>query len=387
MSGIDFPQDGVTVHARRDKQGRPTFEARLAYRGPLGSPSAPKVRFDLTQHEPLLDGVGRRAVFHAYSDALPADTAVATYTVDELMAEKLRALIERTRPRDLYDVVFILENRPEALNLERVRILLKEKCGVKQLPMPTARSLGDLVAASDELRSEWGNMLAHQLPELPPIEAVLARTPGLFLWIDGPPAVPSPALPAVQVGAGQELVASAGLQYWGTGVGLEAVRFAGANRLHVEFTYNGTRRLVEPYSLRRAGTGNVLLYGWEQGSTHIKAFDTARMVGVRATSVPFSPRYRIEFAAAGPIAAPLAVTPARSSGAALTGLYRPTSVSRVTRRRSTSRYGPVYVYECTVCGRHFPKRTQSTVLRPHKDRGGYSQCPGQRGYLVDTRYP
>jgi len=32
----------------------------------------------------------------------------------------------------------------------------------------------------------------------------------------------------VRAGAGEELVAAAGLQYWGSGLRLEAVRFAGA---------------------------------------------------------------------------------------------------------------------------------------------------------------
>ena len=55
LTGIDFPPDLVTVRSRHDGLGRPTFEARIAYRGPLGIPTYPRVIFDITQHEPVLD--------------------------------------------------------------------------------------------------------------------------------------------------------------------------------------------------------------------------------------------------------------------------------------------------------------------------------------------
>jgi len=300
LSGVGFPVNEISVRERNNLQGRPTFEAKAGYRGPLAVPSSPKVRLDITSHEPVLDGVARRAVFHAFPDVLPPETTVGTYTIDELFAEKLRALLERTRPRDLYDVVFILENRPGDLNLSRVRELLREKCGVKGIPAPSAESLLDAVRGSAELRTEWGNMLAHQLPELPPIEAYLTRAEALFGWIDGPEAAPV-VLGEIPILAGQEIVTAAGIQYWGSGSHIEASRFAGTNRLKIEFTYKGIRRTAEPYSLRRAtGTGNLLLYAWEDGETHIKAFDADRMSDVRATGIPFTPRYRVEFAAANP---------------------------------------------------------------------------------------
>ena len=39
--------------------------------------------------------------------------------------------------------------------------------------------------------------------------------------------------------------------------------------------------MVEPYSLREARTGNILLYGWERGSTHIKAFNVDKIDQLR----------------------------------------------------------------------------------------------------------
>jgi hypothetical protein len=101
-------------------------------------------------------------------------------------------------------------------------------------------------------------------------------------------------LEAVRLAAGQVRVAVRGGHYWGGGQRLEQVRFAGANRLVIEFTYHGARRRAEPYSFRRKGTGNLLLYAWEQGGRTIKSFNTAEMSDVSVTDLPFTPRYLVE---------------------------------------------------------------------------------------------
>ena len=72
------------------------------------------------------------------------------------------------------------------------------------------------------------------------------------------------------------------------------IRFAGSNRLLLEFDYHGQHHVAEPYSVRRAATiGNILLYAWETDVTHIKAFNGTKMQHVRATSTVFSIGTRI----------------------------------------------------------------------------------------------
>lgn len=39
LSGIEFRQDQIEVRPRQNKQGQPTFECRIPYRGPLAYPS------------------------------------------------------------------------------------------------------------------------------------------------------------------------------------------------------------------------------------------------------------------------------------------------------------------------------------------------------------
>ncbi len=105
ICGVQFPPDQIVVKARQDRQGRPTFQGRIAYQGPLSVPTWPKVLLDITRNEAILEPPVRRKVLHQYPDTLPKNVLVLTYSTEELFAEKVRALVERTRPRDLYDVV------------------------------------------------------------------------------------------------------------------------------------------------------------------------------------------------------------------------------------------------------------------------------------------
>ena len=375
LSGVEFPTDRVDVRDQRNRQGQPTFQGRIAYRGPLGIPTFPRVLLDITQHEAILDAPTERAIFHPYRDVLQDSITVVTYSFNELLAEKLRALLERSRPRDLYDVVFLLENSPESFDLMAARELFRGKCAAKQITAPSADGVVRVVEQAGELRSEWSNMLAHQLPVLPALDELLSRLPPLLAWVDEPRiAPPEVGLAAVAGGAGETIVAPAGIQYWGSGLPLEAIRFAGSSRLLVEFNYHGKHRIVEPYSLRRAlTTGNLLLYAWEQASAQIKAFKVAEMGDVRASGASFQPRFRVELTPHGGVSVPFTAQPVRLSYA------RPRLPSR------TRRSGPKYVFECTHCRKRFRHTKNDSALRRHKRKDSDWDCPGRRGYLVDTQ--
>lgn len=380
LSGLEFPPEAIVLRPRQNRQGQSTFEGRVGYRGPLAYPGTPKVLFDLTQHEAVVEPPADRPILHPYPDDLPEDATVRAYSFNELLAEKTRALFERSRPRDLYDVVHLLENAPDGLDLPRVRDLLIRKCESKGLVPPTAATLAAAVSGDAELRSEWANMLAHQLPALPDLDALLDKLPALLAWVDreAPVVLPESRLVAAPIPAREAPIVAPGIRFWGAGSPLETIRFAGSNRLLLEFDYNGRRRIAEPYSVRQAvTTGNVLLYAWEIGSTHIKAFNIAEMRNVRATGTVFSPRYRVEFSESGPV-------PIRT----LAQTFRPSPPRPSytgTSRRAANSFGPRYVFECPYCRKRFTHATNDSSLRKHKQPGGWGDCPGRQGYLVEMR--
>jgi predicted nucleotidyltransferase component of viral defense system len=374
LSGIEFAGDAVVVRERKDKAGRTTFEGKIGYRGPLLAPFFPRILFDLTQHEPILAEPVACAVFHPYPDALPSATTVRAYSLEELLGEKLRALIERTRPRDLYDVVYILNNHSSAIRFEIVSGLYREKCRIKGFEPLSSEAIVQIAKGNEELASEWANMLAHQLPQLPPLAMMLDRLGGLLGWLDVPKPSPPLRLTPVPARAGESLLAPIGVRYWGSGLPIEAIRFAGANRLLIEFNYHGKHRVAEPYSLRRPATGNLLLYAWERGAPTIKAFKVDEMSSVRAMNESFTPRFSVELTAGGPLQIPPSTTFTTRSSVV-------SSVPRGRRPRKLSRTGVEFRYECPVCGRTFRHSRQDSTLRPHKAPGG-GRCSGRRGIFL-----
>jgi len=368
-SGIEFSSDAIAVRARVDRQGRTTFEGKIGYRGPLAVPGWPRVLFDPTQHEPVVDEPVLRRVLHPYPDELPADALVPTYSMEELMAEKVRALYERCRPRDLYDVVYVLGDSSHGLDLPHAREVFEEKCTAKQLACPSVAEIVALVEHNAELRAEWANMLAHQLPQLPPIDGMIGRLETALAWLTPAPLAVAAAPPPLPAPATETIVAPDSARVWRSAVPLEAVRFAGANHLLVRFVYNGKPRTLEPYSLRRSARGNLLLYGWELESAQIKAFDVAKISQLSTTDRAFTPRYRVEFSPGAALAAPMLASVPR---------VRRTSTRQSRVRRHS---GPTYVYSCPICNREFRHQRRDPALRRHKGNEGW-YCTGRRGYLV-----
>ena len=368
-SGIEFSADALAVRARLDRQGRTTFEGKIGYRGPLAVPGWPRVLFDLTRHEPVVDEPVLRRILHPYPDDLPADALVHTYSMEELMAEKVRALCERCRPRDLYDVVYVLGDSSHGIDLPHTREVFEEKCAAKQLACPSVSEIVALTERNDELHAEWANMLAHQLPQLPPIDGMLGRLAEALAWLTPVPTAVAAAPPPLPAPGTETIIAPDSARVWRSAVPLEAVRFAGANHLLIRFVYSGKTRTLEPYSLRRSGRGNLLLYGWELESGQIKAFDVAKISQLSTTDRPFTPRYRVEFSPGAALAAPMLASVPRVRR----------TVTRPSRVRRHS--GPTYVYACPVCNREFRHERRDSTLRRHKGDGGW-YCTGRRGYLV-----
>lgn len=316
-TGIQVSDDGITVEERTNKLGQVTFDARISFRGPVAHEgSAPRIKFDLTKFELLGDESAQRAVFHAYSDAPDPSPVVRCYSLEELLAEKVRALAERAgRARDVYDVVNIGRSTAIEVDVAKARDLAKRKFEYKRLPVPTP----DTILAEIDwavVAGDWEHSLTHQLPVLPPVDEFRAALAEVLDWLFVParvqaalPSVPSRAgeapvratpFASAALGLGRRVGVAAGPTLGGLyGWMMERVRFAARNRLLARITYGGVSRLVEPYSLRMPRTGNLLLYVYEVqrgGATGegIKAFKVAQLGGVDVTNQSFQPRYAVE---------------------------------------------------------------------------------------------
>jgi predicted nucleotidyltransferase component of viral defense system len=296
--GLEVVVDASSFKRRKNRRGNPTTEGKLAYRGPRNPPSAPKMKLDLTRDEVLAAPPEWRPIAHPYSDAPAPPVEVACYSIAELMAEKMRALAERCRPRDLYDVVKLHRHSDLAGRAGEVARLLSTKCDHAGISVPTLETIQNSPFVQ-EVETEWSNMLAHQLPHLPPFASFWDELPSIFEWLSAK--TKAAVLPKLEPQRDDDATWTAprGMTSWRTTFPLELVRFAGANRLKVEVDYrakNGRSgpRIVEPYSLRRAKNGALLLYVINDRGA-LRSYDVARIAGARVTNDSFVPRYYVEF--------------------------------------------------------------------------------------------
>jgi predicted nucleotidyltransferase component of viral defense system len=296
MAGLDLPPDQFRFEVYQNPRRRPSIEGRLYYRGPLprAAGNLPRIKLDLTADEILVRPSVLRPVWHPYPDAGSMGHArVRSYSYDELFGEKLRALLERSRPRDLYDIVNMFWYEPERPDASAVVEAFRAKCQFKGIEAPlTPEGLLPPEHRVD-LEADWAPMLSHQLPVLPALGQFVTALADVARWLSGAPVTvlqPVPIREAVTAWAPPRMI-----ETWNAGIPLELIRFAGRNRLCLELAYQGSTRLVEPYSLRRSRASDLLLYAWKVADGEIRSYRVDRVRGVRVTNHPFSPRFIVEF--------------------------------------------------------------------------------------------
>lgn len=377
QTGIEVPADKQVFDIYTNPRGTISCQGKLSYRGPVSSRDMPRVKLDLTADERIVLAPVRVPVFHPYTDAPEDGIDVLSYAYEEVFGEKVRALAERTRPRDLYDVINLYRNGA-ALPSPAVMIdVITQKCEFKGRGFP---ALAELQQHEEELQKLWESMLNHQLPSLPPYDQYWGALPDFFAWLEGgvEPIIPA----ALVLGAGETILrervlhlpVSPTIQAM-----IEIIRFAAANRLMVELDYDRSTRRIEPYSLRQTRDGHILLHAFNVEKQEHRSYRIDRFNGARVTNLTFVPRYEIELSPVGSVR--VAPSTARTSGGSSGGFRMARSATARARP-----FGQVtYVYQCPMCQKKFNRTTMSSALNKHKNDWG-GQCSGRTGYLVDTKY-
>jgi predicted nucleotidyltransferase component of viral defense system len=87
-------------------------------------PAKLKIEINTTEHFQVLPI--RLEAFNVQSDWWSGKADIVTYEIDELMASKLRALYQRRKGRDLFDLWFVTQNN--LVNIDRVFEIFKKYC-------------------------------------------------------------------------------------------------------------------------------------------------------------------------------------------------------------------------------------------------------------------
>ncbi len=86
---------------------------------------------------------------------------------------------------------------------------------------------------------------------------------------------------------------------WDQSVPIEPIRFAGANHLCIDLTYEGSTNRIQPYALRRTVAGDLILHARRLDTGEHRSYWVDRMQRVQVTSEPFRPVHEIELSPTG----------------------------------------------------------------------------------------
>ena len=158
---FDIPPERIERRAE-------SLTAYVNFVGPLQARAASRdVKIDITLIERLVFPVETRMVVSDYTDRI--DKQILVYSLEEVLTEKLCAIIGRTEPRDVYDAHFLMQRSD--IDFYLIPSAFSEKAAAKGVD-PT-RLAEALIRKKPTLQKMWDNRLQHQIKELPQFERVL----------------------------------------------------------------------------------------------------------------------------------------------------------------------------------------------------------------------
>ena len=378
-AGVVFETDKTRVEEDRviDKETT-VWKVRLYFKDFYGEESkiTISVRLDITEFDRLLLPVQTRPLMHPYTDAGECAVSVRCLALEELIAIKMKCLLQRRHSYDLYDLVYavLFEHDVELDRLQVVRTFL-QKTIFSRSPGSAKQILLGLPMVS--FRTTWEKYIVCPVRSWIDFDLAVERYTSLIaelFELVGGRVEPSLAFFPPEL--------------------RNPIMEAGAHKRLIRLRYHGFERTVEPYSLaykrRKDGVAQEYFYGWDRvgGRTKkpgIRAFLNPDIEDLEVLEGTFKPRFEIELAKAGE-------TPKKGYFQKSFGSSRPRGVSprRGTgrSRRTVSAFGRggmTYVIQCPFCAKRFNRKTNSTKLNKHKTPGGWD-CSARTGFLVDQRW-
>jgi len=168
-----------------EKDPHPGGQEAFTIRAQLPWQRQPQTRVivEISVDEKVLCPPCHRTVIHDYGE--PIDAEVLTYTLEEVIAEKLRTILQhqekleergwaRSRARDYYDIWRILGTYRSSLELAGFISLLKDKCHARNVDFQVADDFFKEKMMSYVERT-WDQWLGNLVPQLPTFEMVIGK--------------------------------------------------------------------------------------------------------------------------------------------------------------------------------------------------------------------
>jgi predicted nucleotidyltransferase component of viral defense system len=368
-SGVEFLIDDSRVSEKRlaDEESQ-IYEARIYFKSFYGEEDVRiRVNLDIKEYDRIFLPIQTRRLIHSYSDRASCQGNIPCLKLEELLASKLRALLQRRHSPDLYDFVHAIFFQ-KTLNISRREVVTTFLKQTIYEPEPmTARDLL-LELPFRAIKGFWNEYLI--CPKLSLFSFDYAEV--WFRTVVGE--IFSLVEPRFAFSGGMTRLA---LNYFPSVFRDQIMEGARLRRL-LRLVYDGLERKVEPYALafkrRRDGVGREYFYAWDQsggrsGVVGIKSYTADKIQSVAIAGETFEPRFPIELSKAG--------------GYFGKPYFSGSGGEFATSRRSVRSSGLSvnYTIGCPYCNKTFKRSTYDTKLNEHKDQYG-NRCYGRVGYMV-----
>ncbi len=157
--GIQLALDEMHVEVMDDDYGRESIEIKVPYRGALHMGSAQNVQFHLSAGEELAFDPVILPLLHPYEDAPALECRIPCYTLEEVLAEKLRAAAGQRKhavARDLYDIGSLVRRGADS---DAALAALPQKAAHKNVDLSDAAVR--FRARKNEFEASWDRTLAY----------------------------------------------------------------------------------------------------------------------------------------------------------------------------------------------------------------------------------
>ena len=146
----------------------------LHYVGPLGGNDENKsIKVDISPSEHICNAPSSQSLQRPYYD-LEEEYEILCYSLDEVISEKMRSLMQRTEPRDLYDLWYLLvqEDRDirDSVYCFQDKAKFKGKDPVELVEVVTAKKA--------KFAAQWNSRLSRQMTDTPDFEEVWREVGG-----------------------------------------------------------------------------------------------------------------------------------------------------------------------------------------------------------------
>ena len=371
-AGVTFDTSRTRVEKnKRADTEKEISEARLYFKDFYGKESELilGVRLDITQFDRLYLSVQQRFLIHPYSDSDVCSASIRCVKLEEILATKMRCLLQRKHIADLFDLAYATIIAPE-IEIDRSALLSTFFRITIFRPSPSVVKALFIDLPWESFRKFWQDYIACPLATFFDFERAKETFLDLLeLLIPGPENRESSRVFFASVFRNPILQAANSMTM-------------------LRLTYDGVERLVEPYELafkmRKDGIAREYFYAYDtvggrSSGPGLKTFVPDKVELIANTDLKFEPRFPVEISKAGG-----AETVSKFEGKSRFSsfaVHTPTKPSSNRGRTRPPSYGPEYRVKCPYCGKTFKKTRMETKLNSHKDKYG-NQCYGRIGYLV-----